>query len=278
MAGLLKVLTLNLWNMSGPLAERMTEARRWFELLEPDVACFQELVAGDGDGTGRPGGAGGPHAGIWDGLGYELLLCPIVPFGDAGFFGNGIVTRLPIVSHEVVDLPGLDREENRKAQLCTLTMPGGADLVVANTHLNWRLDEGYVREAQVCELDRRVRRAQAETGRDSQPPIICGDFNADADSTEIRYLAGLATIEGVSTAYQDCWRAAGRGSGCTWDNRNPFASAAHEHGRRLDYIWSGLADMVSGRGRVLHARVVCDEPLTGRHSSDHYGMYAEVLT
>lgn len=261
-------MTLNMWNVAGPLTERIAEARLWVRMLQPDVVCLQELVVREGDA--------GTHWGIWDGLGYELSFCGVIPFGDAGEFGNGILARHPIAAENRTKLPGLDKDENRHVQHAALTLPTGQTLHVFNTHLNWRLDEGYVRQAQVQALQSFVEETVGAMPVGSQPPVVCGDFNAPPETDEIGYMAGAVALDGRTVVWQDSWRAAGSGEGHTWDNRNPFASTDHEPRRRLDYVWVGLADPTNGRGRVLHARLVCDTPLTGTYATDHFGVMAEI--
>jgi hypothetical protein len=41
---LLRVLTLNCWNVSPPLEERMTLIRAGIEELQPDVIALQEII------------------------------------------------------------------------------------------------------------------------------------------------------------------------------------------------------------------------------------------
>ena len=43
------------------------------------------------------------------------------------------------------------------------------------------------------------------------PPILCGDFNAEPDSDEIRFLCSLTALDGRTTFFQDAWRVAGDG-------------------------------------------------------------------
>ena len=53
-------------------------------------------------------------------------------------------------------------------------------------------------------------------------PVVAGDFNAEPDSSAVRYLSGLAALDGASTYLQDAWRLAGDGGpGITWSNRQP---------------------------------------------------------
>ena len=60
------------------------------------------------------------------------------------------------------------------------------------THLNWKFHHGLVRERQVVALAALAREWCA--GADF-PPIVVGDLNAEPDSSEIRYLCGLAVLE-----------------------------------------------------------------------------------
>ena len=52
------------------------------------------------------------------------------------------------------------------------------------------------------------------------PVILCGDFNAEPDSDEIRFLCSLTPLDGRTAYYQDAWRAVGEGPGLTQDWRS----------------------------------------------------------
>ena len=60
--------------------------------------------------------------------------------------------------------------------------------------------------------------ASASAGT-AMPPILCGDFNAEPDSDEIRFLCSLTALDGRTTFFQDAWRVAGDGPGHTQDWR-----------------------------------------------------------
>jgi endonuclease/exonuclease/phosphatase family metal-dependent hydrolase len=68
------------------------------------------------------------------------------------------------------------------------------------------------------------------------PPIICGDFNAEPTSDEIRFLTANAVIEGRSTYFQDAWALMGGGRGVTWDPANEFNAESNEPPQRIDYV------------------------------------------
>ncbi|HKE12072.1 MAG TPA: endonuclease/exonuclease/phosphatase family protein, partial [Myxococcota bacterium] len=138
---------------------------------------------------------------------------------------------------------------------------------------------GEIRERQVFALADLVLRRLPKGGF---PPILVGDFNAEPDSSEIRFLTGLGTLRARSVYFHDSWRVAGarRGdpeAGFTWSNRNPYARANLEPDRRIDYIFTGFP-MRDGVGLLESCRVVCDEPQDGVWPSDHFGVYAELRT
>ena len=107
-------------------------------------------------------------------------------------------------------------------------------------------------------------------------PVIAGDFNAEPDSTAVRYLTGLTSLGGGSTYFQDAWRLAGdAGPGLTWSSANAHAALEHEPDRRIDYIFVRGPDP-TGRGEPLDAHVCFDRPQNGVYASDHFGVSATI--
>ncbi len=269
----LRVLTLNCWNLSEPYAARMELIRDGLAALRPDLVGLQEIVVRS-DGFDQA-------ADILEGLGYEYVFGAafrwdaqgaIGPFDSAGdAFGNVVASRWPIEGHAVYPLPGDDDGERRSA-LATLVGTPFGHVPFVTTHLNWKFHHGAVRERQVVALADLARQWQA--GADS-PPIIVGDLNAEPDSNEIRYLCGLASLEGRSTFFQDAWRVAGNGPGYTWDNRNRFAAYMFEPDRRIDYVLVGLAD-INGRGWIDNVQVTLNQPRGDVFPSDHFAVLADI--
>jgi endonuclease/exonuclease/phosphatase family metal-dependent hydrolase len=108
--------------------------------------------------------------------------------------------------------------------------------------------------------------------------VVAGDFNAEPDSSAIRYLTGLHALDGRSTFWQDAWRlTGGGGAGLTWSNANPHAVLDQEPDRRIDYIFSGFHGPMGG-GRPLECHVVGDQPVDGVWPSDHFGVFAVLQT
>jgi endonuclease/exonuclease/phosphatase family metal-dependent hydrolase len=269
-----RALTLNCWSVSEPLVERMAVARAELERLSPDIAAFQEVVV-------RSDGFNGADL-LIDGAGYSRVFGAAFRWSDdgamlphdreGGGFGNLIASRWPIAHHEVRRLPGREGNEPRSVLGALVETPAGV-LPVLTTHLDWEFDHGCVRERQVLVVDAFAREL---AGRAELPPVVLGDFNAPPDATEMRFLRGLASIDGGSTYFQDAWEIAGPGGpGFTWDNANRFAAYAFEPNRRIDYILVGAPD-ARGRGCVESARLVFTEPVGDLFASDHFGVLAEV--
>ena len=148
-----------------------------------------------------------------------------------------------------------------------------------STHLNWKLHDGHSREQQVVALADAVLKRRPRGGF---PPIVVGDFNAEPDSAEIRYMSGFQSLDGRSV---DVLRRVGgrrrRGAGHHWSNRNEFASIAIEPERRIDYVFAGYPVRMGeehGIGKIESCRVVCDDEVDGVWPSDHFGVYAEFRT
>ena len=161
-------------------------------------------------------------------------------------------------------------QEFRVALKTTVDGPRGR-FELYTTHLNWRYDESAVRQAQVRALAEFV----AESKERTFPPIVCGDFNADPVSDEIRMLTGRAAVPVARLVFMDAWELAGVGPGFTWSNDNAFAARDLEPDRRIDYVLVGWPK-ARGAGHVVDARVAAIEPINGVQPSDHYAVVAEL--
>ena len=111
------------------------------------------------------------------------------------------------------------------------------------------------------------------------PAVLCGDFNAEPGSDEIRFLSSLTALDGRTTFWQDAWRVAGDGPGLTQDWRtNPIAAGLNVHRKRIDYVFVGDPFLREGdAGRVLSADLAFDEARTGVLASDHRGLVVDVV-
>jgi len=257
----LRVLTLNIWNLDGDWRARRQAILAVLRQWEPDLVCLQEVVETE---------KGNQAEWLAAQLGGWAVAFGSVPhdLGPARF-GNAVLSRWPIDAVTSTELPH-EADEQEVQRVVVHARTNGVD--VFSTHLAWQLHDAALRERQaqalVAFVDEQTD-AKAVVG-----PIIAGDLNAEPDSTAIRYLTGLTSLAGKSTYFQDAWRLAGQGGGgLTWSRANANAAIEHEPDRRIDYIFSGV-HLDTGAGRPLECHVVADEPVDGVWPSDHFGVFA----
>ena len=263
----LRVMTLNLWNRDGPWEARMRLVRQWIERLEPDVVGFQEALRGAGIDQA---------AELVAVDGYSVAYSsPALFWADPSVeLGNAIASRWPIRERIVIELPAAWDGDARGALMAKVATPSGVVPFVC-THLSWRRDHGEARERQAVALAEAIIEHRDDG---DLPLILVGDFNAEPQSAEIRFLTGLQTLDGASIYLRDAWLHAGGGDdGITWSNRNPYARQGLEPELRIDYIFVG-PPKPDGVGDVEDCRVVCDEPSEGVWPSDHFGVVADIRT
>jgi endonuclease/exonuclease/phosphatase family metal-dependent hydrolase len=260
----LKLVTLNIWNRQGPWPERVKLIRKGLEELQPDVVGLQEVLRHEAEPRHQA-------QEVADGLGYHAAYGPAWHIGGGLDFGNAILSRWPILEGESFPLPNDPGEESRALLYTKVESPWGA-LPVFCTHLAWKFHQGALRERQVAAIAERVHELAPAGGL---PPILMGDFNAEPDSDEIRFLRGLGSLRGRSVYFADCFALAGEGAGHTFARSNVFAEPLHEPDRRIDYIFVRGPDRKL-RGEPLAARVCFQIPDGGVFPTDHYGVYAEI--
>jgi endonuclease/exonuclease/phosphatase family metal-dependent hydrolase len=243
----LSVMTLNLWGHNKWRSRRWAVVD-WINEIKPDLVALQEVVVR----------RIGMRQASWIAkrTGMAATFCPTRPI-RGGQFGNAVLSRLPVQGSRCQALTDASSGNEPRAIVTVDVDAFGRRVSFSSTHLSWQFDEGWVREEQVRDIAGVVG---------AQPPealtIVCGDFNAEPDSAEVRFMTELPLV--------DAFAAANPGKpGYTWSDTNPFAAAAHESTRRIDYIFVGA-------GRVLTADVVCNEQRRSSWPTDHFGVAATV--
>jgi prepilin-type processing-associated H-X9-DG protein len=276
----LRVLQLN----AGSLLERGWEQRRheivtWVERLDADVVCLQEIW----EDSSHPNSAAWIveqfPAGRWS-MAFGGFPFPAELWADQTMrFGSAVLSRWPIDEQHLAALPVDEAHPDPFWRLTfELLHVRTAGLDVFSTHLAAPPAQAYHRLRQVLFLDGHVR-DRSDPGS-TLPAIVCGDFNAEPDSDEVRFLCSYATIDGRSSDLRDAWRAAVRydDPGLTQDpRRNPACAELNVAPKRIDYVFVGDGfRRPHGAGQVLAVEVVCDQPLTGVLASDHFGVLADI--
>jgi len=285
----LRVFQLNAGSLLEPRwSDRRVEIVAWLRHLQPDVVCLQEIWQdAQTENTAAWMVAQMPevdwHCHFEGGtLGEGLWPDPSLLFGSA------VLSRWPVEGAAYHRLPVVDDNDPFVTTVpWELLHVRTAGLDVFSCHLAAAPTHGRHRRAQVLAIDELIKAARGERdiwpgpGQliDGMPPILCGDFNAEPDSDEIRFLSSLTVLEGRTAFYQDAWRVAGDGPGFTQDWRtNPIAAALNVHRKRIDYVFVGDPFQRRGHaGRVLSAALACDTALTGVLASDHAGLVVDVL-
>lgn len=265
---ILRVVTLNIWNNQGPWPERLRLIRSELATLDAHLVGLQEVLRLE------PGGAPDQAQAIADGLGYYAAYAQAWHIGGGLQFGNALLSKYPIKDARSFLLPCEPNDETRGLLYCAVDAPCGV-IPVFVTHLSWKLHQSDVRQQQVAFITQTIREL-APVDQLGFPPVLMGDFNAEPDSDEIRYLRGYTSRMGRSVYFADCFAAAGDGSpGYTYARDNHYALRAHEPNRRLDYIFVRGPDRAL-RGEPLSARRCFDRPQGDVFPTDHYGVLAEI--
>lgn len=276
----LRIATFNIWNKSGPYPKRLPLIRAALERLAPDVIGLQEVLRlvmpGGGDTLLVPEADQATEIAM--DLGYQIAFAPAGDFASGLAFGNALLSKHPILESQAFMLPGEESGETRSLLYGLVGTPC-APLPVFVTHLNWKPHHGAFRMEQVSFIVDRVFEL-APIDDSKLPPVLMGDFNAEPDSDEIRFLRGLHTHEQRSVYFADAWIYAGDGTpGATFDRRNRFAALAHEPPRRIDYVFVRGPDR-KFRGEPLETRLAFATPSEDAEGliwpSDHFGLVTEI--
>ena len=251
----------------------MALIREQLDALDPDVIGLQEVLqleTKSGTQNQVTDFCGDRH---WVyGPAHDMTM-KWVPKGTNLRFGNAVASKYPIRSSTVHPLFGADVSDQQRSLLhCVIEAPFG-DLDFFVTHLNWRLDESWIRERQVVEIARIVHRDAKATF----PAVLVGDFNAEPDADEIRYLLGKTRLDQTrNVRFADAWQYGDGSPGYTFDaQRNHFAAIYPEHPRRLDYIFV-RGPNAKGQGRPMNPRLGFHKDVNEVWCSDHFGVVTEL--
>ena len=263
----LRVVTWNVWGRYGPWAERQQAIVDGLRRIDADVVCLQEAwQTGDHCQPAALAGA----------LGLEWVYAPAFEI-NGGWSGNAILSRWPIASHDITELPmagggatDTDPGERRVLLFGELNAPRGP-IQVFTTHLSWRADWSGVRQAQVAAIGQVV----ADRKPRQFPAVLCGDFNAEPGSDEMRMLTGQAAVAVPGVVFKDAFAARGEGPGWTITDTNPYAAASLDDRSRVDYVLVGWPK-AGGAGQILSAWVAGQEAPGGLAGSDHYAVVADL--
>jgi endonuclease/exonuclease/phosphatase family metal-dependent hydrolase len=258
----LRVLTWNIWWRFGPWQQRRPAIAATLKMLDADIIALQEVWSDEATNLAAELAAE---------LAYHHVFEWSMDIKSVGL-GNALLSRWPIRRHDAIALHGKkETGEGRVALFAEIDGPRGL-IPIFSTHLNWKFEHSHIRQRQVTDLAHFVDSMRPW----SFPPIVCGDFNADPSSEEIRMLKGLTTCPVEGLFFHDAWSFAGEaGAGMTWDNANPYVAVELEPDRRIDYILVGWP-AARGAGHILKCKVTGNEPVDDVWPSDHHAVLTEL--
>jgi endonuclease/exonuclease/phosphatase family metal-dependent hydrolase len=254
-----RVVTWNVWGLYGPWQER--EAAITSTLLEarPDLLVLAESWSkGDDSQSAR---LAGPL-----GLPYHAFCGVPAQEDESALSGVAVLSRWPVADAASLSFGAL------RVQYVRVDGPRGPLQVYGVVMDAWWLDESQARQDAVRGLIAHLHAAQDER----TALVVCGDFNADPDSDEMRLMTGRAAAPVPGLSFYDAWDVAAPGlAGSTWSNANPWAAQLLWPDRRIDYIFTA-APRRGGAGHPRAAALLGTTPVAGNYPSDHYGLQADI--
>lgn len=142
---------------------------------KPDLVALQEV-----DVNTKRSGPVNQATEIGKRLGMQAYFAKALDYGG-GEYGVAILSKYPLSETNVLLLPqGADpKSEQRVLASGKVRLPGGLVIRFGSTHLDVR--NAQTREAQVREI-------AAFAGRQQEPFLVAGDFNATPESSAIQVL------------------------------------------------------------------------------------------
>jgi endonuclease/exonuclease/phosphatase family metal-dependent hydrolase len=250
-----RIITWNVWGRHGPWPEREPAIIATLGDARPDIAVLTESWAKDGDS--QCARLAGPL-----GLPHHTFSGVTAQEDAAALSGVAVLSRWPIRRQSSLTFGAA------RVQFAEVAGPRGAIMVYGVVMDAWWFDQSQARQEAVRDL----LTAISEPPDPRAPLIVCGDFNADPDSDEIRMLTGRTAAPVPGLSFYDAWEAAGAAApGYTWSNDNPWATQLLWPNRRIDYIFSA-APRPGGAGHPRHTAVRGTRPVDGTQPSDHYAV------
>lgn len=268
-----RVLSWNLWWRFGDWQARQPLITQTVTQASADVIALQEAwrTKDEGQPDQLADAAGLPHV-AWSPNRQPERWRSRLPDarGDLDC-GLAIISRWPIIDTAEIDLPnGCWSRSGRTALAALIEHPRGP-LPVVTTHLEPHPARSGVRVEQLDAVTSMVDRMAESAGSQVLSSVVCGDFNAEPESDEVRRFSGLQTAPHIEDlAFQDAWHIAGPEGdpGWTWRKECPYIEEGTANAR-IDYVFSGL------RGRIAAVELV-GVGASAVWPSDHAGVLADI--
>lgn len=240
------VLTLNFWNINGPLDTRYGALERGLKRLRPDIVCLQEVDRDPKSGRGQS----------------EIIakMCGHAHVVEDD--GLAIVCSIPVVRSARVSLPEFPEDLPRGILSAELLIENRS-LLVTNTHLAYPPKMIQERNKQAEMLLASIKQHRSAGRRIAK--ILCGDFNDVADSPAVKSV--LDSDEEFQDVFAECHPGC---PGFTYACHNPYVDPSWTVDERIDYIFADR-DLVP-----KECSVVFDGNNGLDFVSDHFGVFCRL--
>ncbi|HZX04474.1 endonuclease/exonuclease/phosphatase family protein [Kribbella sp.] len=255
----MRIVTWNVWGLYGPWQKREAAISATLRAANADVVVLTESWAkGDDSQAAR-------LADALD-LPHHVMSGVTAQEDPAALSGVAVLSRWPIRRESTRTFGGA------RVQYAELSGPRRPIQVYGLAMDAWWLDESQARQDAVRDV-----LAYVGNGHDVEIPLVlCGDFNADPDSDELRLIRGRSAAPVPGLSFYDAWEVAGEDApGYTWSNANPWATQLLWPNRRIDYIFSA-APRRGGAGHPVGAALLGTQPVDGAYPSDHYAVQSDL--
>lgn len=264
--GVLRVMTMNVLAPGYADGEaRRAVLREEVRRLAPDVLALQEVTRREADGLAADGWHVVPHP-AWGPDGVGAVLAARLPFGARASDRLAVTERTSRTPWCGVVVAGLPLPE-----------PLGT-VVLVHHKPSWPYGFERERELQAVAAARLAEELRERCG--ARHTVLLGDLDAPPEAASLRFLRGLASLEGTSVCHQDAWEAVHPGEpGWTFSPRNPLVrdgDMPEEAGRRIDHILVGCGPCGPGL-HIARCERVLTGPVDGVQASDHYGLFADLI-
>jgi endonuclease/exonuclease/phosphatase family metal-dependent hydrolase len=242
----LRLLTLNLWNISEPLEPRYRALAAGLKKLRPEIVCLQEVCRDPKTGRSQA----------------ELVADMCRLNHHVGENGLSIISSQPAVRSAIEPLPQMPDDPPRQVLLAEYVVDARR-LLIVNTHLAYQPNMVEGRKKQAQTMLAAIRRHDSKSG--DCPKVLCGDFNDVPDSPAVRLV--LTDEIGFRDTFSECHP---RSQGYTYSPRNPYVERSWTEDERIDYIFltRGL--------RAKDCTVVFNGARGLDFVSDHFGVFGSI--
>lgn len=245
---MLRILTLNFWNINSPLEERSANFLEYLRNQKFDAILLQELSVGDGNDF------------LVEGLKRQGFNVELFETGDFNGRLEGIAIAVSNRYDSAVrlSLPSA-KDDMSRGCLAARLVHDSQPVLLATTHLAYRPEHRSVRRDQISAIGEWL----CEISSENDAVVLGGDFNVH----------GSESVEGVLRSSGIDLRDAATELGqeaITFSSQNKFMNLGLWPDRRLDrLLGNGLAQPVCSD--VVLALDESSDPVV----SDHYGVVAE---